>query len=614
MLAAPTARRRPVRTLVSLGVLTVALIGALFAGTRWDTATLAPLLALDLEGGTQLILTPVPEAAGQVTATTISQAIDVIRQRVDASGVAEAEITSQGTGASAKIVVSLPGNPSQETLDLVRTSAQMEFRPVLVATTDVGATDTSAATPTPTASEPATSEGAGPTSPSDSAFYVTDAVQKKFDQLDCSDPANRTGGVNGPADAAFVTCDQSGLWKYILGPVEVEGKRISGASSGLEQLQSGGVGTNWVVSLEFDSQGATQFADTTTRLLSLTPPKNQFGIVLDGLVISAPQVNSVIPDGRAQISGSFTRASAASLANQLSFGSLPVSFQVESEQQISATLGSEQLQRGLAAGLIGLVLVFVYSLFQYRALGLLTIGSLVVAGLLTYVSIGLLSWGMGYRLSLAGIAGIIVAIGFTADSFIVYFERIRDELRDGRTLAGAVERGWTRARRTVLAAKGVNLVSAVVLYYLAVGGVQGFAFTLGLTTVIDVAVVFWFTHPTMEVLSKVPFFRDGHRWSGLSPDRLRVSGIRYVGAGRFAGPESPADVAAEVNAEIDDEVDAETVPTASPVRVGAGPVPAPQLAPDGRRMTIAERRAAARDAAAGTDAPAAARGENEENL
>ncbi len=609
-MAAPTARRRPVRTLVSLGVLTVVLIGALLAGTHWSKATLSPLLALDLEGGTQLILTPVPEAAGQVTATTISQAIDVIRQRVDASGVAEAEITSQGAGANAKIVVSLPGNPSQETLDLVRTSAQMEFRPVLVATTSVGPATSDSATPTPTPSESAGTEGAGPSSPSDSDYYVTDAVQQEFDKLDCSDPANRKGGVNGAADAAFVTCDQNGLWKYILGPVEVQGQRITGASSGLEQLSTGGVGTDWVVSLSFDSQGATQFAATTQRLLDLASPKNQFGIVLDGLVISAPVVNTVIPDGNAQITGNFTRASAASLANQLSFGSLPVSFQVESEQQISATLGSEQLERGLIAGLIGLVLVFIYSLFQYRTLGLLTIGSLVVAGLLTYVSIALLSWGMGYRLSLAGIAGLIVAIGFTADSFIVYFERIRDELRDGRTLAGAVERGWTRARRTILAAKGVNLVSAVVLYYLAVGGVQGFAFTLGLTTIIDVAVVFWFTHPVMEVLSKVPFFRDGHRASGLSPDRLRASGIRYVGAGRFAGPESPTDVAAEVNAEIDEEA------PPPPVPVGARPIgahPAPQLDAQGHRMTIAERRAAARSAAnAEGDAPAS--GTNEENL
>lgn len=603
-MAAPTPRRRPVRTLVTLGVLTVALFGTLLAGFQWSDASLSPKLALDLEGGTQVILTPVPEAQGEVTATTISQAIDVIRQRVDASGVAEAEITSQGSGGSAKIVVSLPGKPDEETLKLVRTSAQMEFRPVLVQSFSPGPV----ASPSPSPSAAATPP-AEPSSPSDAAYYITDAVQQQFDQLDCTDPANRTGGVNGDATAAFVTCDQDGVSKFILGPVEVEGRHITGATSGLETLPNGTTGTKWVVNLSFDNEGTTIFADTTERLLSLNSPQNQFAIVLDGLVISAPVVNQVIPNGQAQISGNFTRQSAASLANQLSFGSLPVSFQVESEQQISATLGSEQLQRGLFAGLIGLVLVFVYSLFQYRLLGLLTIGSLVVAGVLTYVSIALLSWGMGYRLSLAGVAGLIVAIGFTADSFIVYFERIRDELRDGRNLGGAVDRGWARARRTVLAAKGVNLVSAVVLYYLAVGGVQGFAFTLGLTTIIDVAVVFWFTHPMMEVLSKVPFFRDGHRFSGLSPDRLRSTGVRYVGAGRFTMPTAPAEEAGEQVGGL------QVVPQAAAPpgeRVAAGARSGPVTDESGRRLTIAERRAAAR-AQGGDDATTADHGENEEN-
>ena len=590
------------RTLILTTILLIVVpLAVLFVGTKTDGrseknpggAAWAPGLALDLEGGTQLILTPIPEAAGSVTSSTISQAIDVIRQRVDASGVAEAEITSQGTGANAKIVVSLPGNPDEATLALVRTSAQMEFRPVLAQSYDPTAASptpspTASASPSPTATPPAE-----PSSPSDVAYYVTPEVQKEFDALDCTDPANRVGGVNGDPDKAFVTCYADGSSKLILGPVEIKGEHISSATSGLQQLANGATGSDWVVNLEFDSEGTSIFADTTERLLNLGKtegdPLDQFAVVLDGLVITAPQVNSIIPNGRAEISGSFTRASAASLANQLSFGSLPVSFQVESEQQISATLGSEQLQRGLIAGLIGLVLVFIYSLFQYRALGFLTIGSLVVAGIITYAFIALLSWGMGYRLSLAGVAGLIVAIGFTADSFIVYFERIRDELRDGRNLGGAVERGWVRARRTILAAKGVNLVSAVVLYYLAVGGVQGFAFTLGLTTVIDVAVVFWFTHPMMEVISRVPFFRDGHRWSGLSPDRLRSSGIRYVGAGKF---QMPQDVAPP-----GPEPEAESAPAPEKVKVGAPSTP-------GDGMTIAERRAAARAKGATAAAPA----------
>ena len=251
----------------------------------------------------------------------------------------------------------------------------------------------------------------------------------------------------------------------------------------------------------------------TTRLQAQTSPQNQFAMVLDGLVISAPSLKPgvIISDGKAVISGNFTRESAASLANQLNFGSLPISFTVQSEEQISATLGSEQLRMGLIAGLIGLVLVVVYSMFQYRALGLVTVSSLVVSATITYAIITLLSWLYGYRLSLPGVAGLIVAIGITADSFIVYFERIRDELREGRVLVAAVERGWDRARRTILASDTVNLLAAVVLYLLAVGGVKGFAFTLGLTTLIDVLVVFMFTHPVMELLSKTKFFGRGSR-------------------------------------------------------------------------------------------------------
>jgi preprotein translocase subunit SecD len=367
----------------------------------------------------------------------------------------------------------------------------------------------------------------------------------------------------------------------------VDGTDLTSATSGLQPGANGSVSNVWGVNLDFNADGTTKFRETTTRLTPLEPPRNQFAIVLDGLVVSAPSSNDPITNGQASISGSFTRDTAATLANQLSFGSLPLTFEVEGQNTISATLGSEQLQRGLFAGLIGLALVVVYSLFQYRTLGLLTVLSLVVAGAMTYVVIALLSWGMGYRLSLPGIAGLIVAIGFTADSFIVYFERIRDELRDGRTLRLAVQRGWLRARRTIYAAKAVNLLSAVILYFMTVGGVRGFAFTLGLTTIIDVMVVIWFTHPVMELLAKVPFFRDGHKASGLSADRLDVA-PRYRGAGQFSGPQS-----AVADAPVADAPDRERE------LVSAQSVSkAPRVAEDGRRMTIAERRAAERKAAA----------------
>ncbi|WP_426592079.1 protein translocase subunit SecD [Cellulomonas sp. McL0617] len=600
-MAPPTRRRRPVRTLVALGVLIAALFGTIAAGVKWSDASWTPNLALDLEGGTQIILKPVTADGSKPPSGTIDQAIGVIRQRIDSSGVSEAEITSQGSN----IVVSLPGHPSEETLKLVRTSAIMEFRPVLVqgAPTPTAATPTPTSTipangvdaaapdPTPTASAGATPSDvptkAAPDSPSDAAYYVTPKVQADYDKLDCTDPANRTGGLNGDPDKAFVTCDQDGTAKYILGPVEVEGARISGANAGLKQLPGGGNSNEWVVNLTFDSKGTDQFTKVTTRLQGLTSPQNQFAMVLDGLVISAPSLapGVVISDGRAQISGNFTRDSAVGLANQLNFGSLPISFTVQSEEQISATLGSEQLKMGLVAGLIGLLLVVFYSMFQYRALGLVTVSSLVVSATLTYAIITLLSWLNGYRLSLPGVAGLIVAIGITADSFIVYFERIRDELREGRTLVAAVERGWSRARRTILASDTVNLLAAVVLYVLAVGGVKGFAFTLGLTTLLDILVVFMFTHPVMELLSKTRFFGEGHVLSGLDPRRLGVPTVRYAGRGRVVTV-APAG---------DDVQDAPEQPTT----VGAGSrVPVSVGAPNdtGRGLTIAERRAAAKKA------------------
>ena len=222
----------------------------------------------------------------------------------------------------------------------------------------------------------------------------------------------------------------------------------------------------------------------------------------------------------------------------MKFGALPISFDLQTRTQISPTLGEEQLRLGLIAGLVGLLLVVGYSLLQYRALGLVTVASIVVAAVLTYLVITLLGWTQNYRLDMAGVTGLIVAIGVTADSFIVYFERIRDELRDGRTLRTAVETGWRRARRTILVADGVNFLGALVLYLLASSSVRGFAFTLGLTTLIDVFVVYFFTHPLVALLSRRKFFADGHPWSGVDPNRLGTAG-RYVGRGRFA-PARPA--------------------------------------------------------------------------
>ncbi|PJJ55400.1 protein translocase subunit SecD [Compostimonas suwonensis] len=531
-MAKSTPVKKAWRSLTWLVVLIVGLTALLAGGVLWSNATWAPKLALDLEGGTQIILAPKLESNGQsVSQEQLDQAVAIIRQRVDASGVSEAEIQTQG---GQNIVVSLPGTPDQETLNRIESSAKLEFRPVLVAgapaTSFVGEDGKSTPAPTPDPGLEATPSIA-PSNGSD-LNYITPALQAQFQAFDCASIDANSANV-APADEPLITCEADSSVKYILGPVEVSGENIADASSGLVTTQTGASTGQWAVNIVFDDKGTEAFGKVTSRLNGLTGSQNQFAIVLDGKVISAPQTNAVITDGRPQITGNFTEASAKTLADQLKFGALPLSFTVQSNENISATLGTTQLLSGLIAGLIGLVLVVIYSLFQYRLLGLVTVASLVVAAILTYLVIALLSWREGYRLSLAGVAGLIVAIGFTADSFIVYFERIRDELRDGRGLVSAVEAGWGRAKRTIYAAKAVNLLSAIVLYVLAVGNVRGFALTLGITTVIDVIVVILFTHPVLQLLATTKFFSSGHKASGLDPTAL---GAIYRGRAQFRKP------------------------------------------------------------------------------
>jgi preprotein translocase subunit SecD len=390
---------------------------------------------------------------------------------------------------------------------------------------------TASASPSPS---PAAS-GATPTDPTDLA-WITDDVTAQFTALDCSDPTALENVVDDPKKP-LVTCDVSGAAKYILGPVAVSGDKITNATSGYQSNQQGNVTSEVEIALTLNGDGAKQYADISRKMVALPEPQNQLAATLDSRVIVAPRFNEAILDGRASITGGFTLDSARSLADQLKFGALPLSFVEQTSIDISPTLGSEQLRYGLIAGLIGLLLVVGYSLLQYRALGFVTVASILVAGLITYLTITILGWSHNYRLDMAGVTGLIVAIGFTADSFIVYFERVRDELRDGRSLAAAVETGWNRAKRTILVADGVNFLAALTLYALASSSVRGFAFTLGLTTLIDLLVVFLFTHPVLTLLARRPFFRDGHAWSGLDPRRLGVpTTVRYAGRGRFTTP------------------------------------------------------------------------------
>lgn len=495
--------------------------------TAQPGASWTPELALDLQGGTEIILTPTVAEGEQASAEQIAQAVTIIRARVDGSGVGEASVAPQG---SQNIVVSIPGVPDDTTLQLIKASALLEFRPVLFTTINTPATE-SVTVDSTLSNTPTTT----PVNASD-LNWITPLLQAQFEALDCTKPFRTAGQVDDPA-LPMLTCDDLGLYKYILGPVEVRGANISDAFAGTVQTSTGASTNTWAVNLEFDAEGTAAFGAVTQRLFGLQSPQNQFAITLDGLVITAPSTNAVITNGQAQITGNFDQASATSLADQLKYGALPIGFEVQSQENISATLGDDSLRGGIIAGVIGLLIVVLYMAFQYRGLATVVLGSLIVAALLVYLFIAFLSWRQGYRLSLAGVAGLIVAIGITADSFIVYFERIKDELREGKSLEVAVEAGWKRAIRTILVSDAVSLTAAVVLYLLTSANVRGFAFTLGLTTLVDLLVVTLFTHPMVQLLARHPFFASGNKWSGFD---LSASATNYVGRGQFRVAENLA--------------------------------------------------------------------------
>jgi preprotein translocase subunit SecD len=535
-LAASSTVKSARKSLIWLLVIIFGLAGLIgFGSTTDENASFTPKLALDLQGGTQIILSPLLLDGQAVTTEQLDQAVSIIRQRVDASGVSESQVTTQG---DTNIIVSIPGIPDENTLALIKASAKLEFRPVLITsagtptaavdgseTPDPDGTETPAPDETPAAEAPS----AVPTDGSD-LNWITPEIQKEFDDLDCASVFREPGQIDDP-DVPLVTCDANGFTKFILGPVEVDGANISDASNGTVTSSTGASTNTWAVNLEFDEIGTEGFSTVTQRLFPLEQPRNQFAITLDGFVITAPTTQAVITNGSAQITGSFDRESSKVLADQLKYGSLPIGFEVQSQENISATLGQDQLTSGLLAGLIGLILVVIYSAFQYRGLAIVTVGSLLVAAVLVYLLIAFLSWRQGYRLSMAGVAGLIVAIGITVDSFIVYFERVRDEIREGRNLEVAVENAWKRSIRTILASDAVSFTAAATLFLLTVGNVRGFAFTLGLTTIVDLIVVLLFTHPLLRLLARTKFFSSGHPWSGFDSKALKASG--YVGRGQF---------------------------------------------------------------------------------
>ena len=526
---APPATSKPGRSLIALIVLLIG--GVVWA--FWPGTDSSVRLGLDLQGGTQVILVPQPVVEGtEITDEQLAQTVEIIRARVDGLGVAEAEVTTQGSGNSAAIVVSVPGLGQDRVVELVQRTALLNFRPVwnVLSPFSIDPADADAAEGDAAEGDAAETEESADDSASDGEAQSAEIVQApdyspefqaEVDALDCLDPVNLAGGTPDDPTEWLGACDQSGGQKYVMEPAFIEGVSVTDANA---QLTQQGIG--WVVTLEFDSEGAGALAEASTELSALpecgsgATPCNAFAIVLDGVVVSAPRFNEPILGGQAQIEGDFNVEEARDLANVLKYGALPVTLDVVDITSVSATVGGDQLRAGIIAGLIGLALVSIYLLLYYRVLGLVAVASLAVAGGLLYLFVVIFSKTIGLTLTLAGVAGAIVAVGITADSFIVYFERMRDELRDGRSLRQACDSGWVRARRTLLAADFVTLLAAVVLYFLSIGSVRGFAFILGLTTVIDLIIAFWFTHPVVVLMGRRKFMQGGSKWSGLDPERL----------------------------------------------------------------------------------------------
>jgi preprotein translocase subunit SecD len=546
--AQPTTTSKPGRLLVALVVLIVIMLAGVvgkyaFQPSNWHKGFKVGL-GLDLSSGTTVTLKAVSTTPGKPPSQAdMTTAISIMNNRVNSAGFTGASVEQQGNDI---ITVAVPGKGSQQVANLVGTTAQLRFRQVLLAANNT-TTPTPTPTPTPSASaspkasaSPSPKASASPNpSPSPSASSkpklsttadgtgdaaaLSAKVKAQFDKLNCAakDWRAQIYGDNpnnwDNPKIQVVTCYQGA--KYALDKSTVTGQMVSKAGVA---LQPNG---NWWVTLNFKPDGAKAFGTLTSQMFakyqgSATNPLNTFAIVLDGTPVSIPYVSSAITGGNGQIQGTFSQQSATSLANILTYGALPLSFQKQSVQSVSAQLGASQLKAGLIAGAIGLLLVVIYSFLYYRGLGLVSVSSLAIAALLSYLSVVLLSKYGDLTMSLAGIAGLIVAIGITADSFVVFFERLRDEVRDGRTLRTAVERGWQRARRTILVSDTVSFLAAALLWKFAIGDVKGFAFTLGLTTLVDVVVVFLFTKPMVTLLVRTKFYGQGHPLSGLDPARL----------------------------------------------------------------------------------------------
>ncbi|HVW80383.1 MAG TPA: protein translocase subunit SecD [Mycobacteriales bacterium] len=506
------------------------------------------------QGNNHIIISVPGKGRNQVVATVGQTALLRFRQVLAVGNYAPTPAASTtpsvspspavSTSATAKAGGKGKGSTSGKKSHGDALSAALLAKPKASTTPTPSATPSVTPSPTTTASpsvspSPTGTSVADQTSdqplPNSESPTLTTAFEKAFSTWDCSKHPNPTNG-NDIASDYIIACDPpttAGL-KYLLAPATIEGTQVKSASAGLSTQ-----GVDWQVNLSFSGSGSSAWLALTKKAYEATgsadngfasgcaPPKgcNAIAITLDGVVQSAPDSETDgIPGGIAQITGNFSQSQATDLADVLKYGSLPLKFSQSDVETVSATLGSNQLHGGLIAGAIGLALVILFSLVYYRALGIVTIGSLAVSGLILYAVTTLLGHSsVGYTLSLPGIAGFIVAVGITADSFVVYFERLRDEVREGRRLRSAVDRAWPRARRTILSADTVSLLAALILYIVSIGDVRGFAFTLGLSTLSDLLIVFFFTRPLLQILGRRPAFDSGKGWTGIGRARAGVT-------------------------------------------------------------------------------------------
>jgi preprotein translocase subunit SecD len=460
--------------------------------------------------------------------TLLYQPYSATGNTTPATSASPSASASASPSASASSTAKATPSPSASATSTASTSAKI----VPAASSSASPTASASPSASASASPSATSTATAPTYFGDPSL-VNKETLALFNKVNCK-PNDTTqwkieAGYTNPQDydnpnAQIVSCDSSG-GKYALDVAKVPGTQIATAAAELSTTSN-----QWEVLVTLKGAGATAFANLTAEQAAkyysaASTNEDDFwldtiAVVLDGNVTTAPETNGAIPGGTFQVTGNFTQAEATQLANVLTYGALPLNFTILTADTVSASLGRAQLTGGLIAAAIGLGLVVIYSFLYYRGLGLVSVFSLVIAGTIALLAVMLLTKYQNFALELAGIAGLIVAIGITADSFVVFFERLRDEVREGKALRPAVEAGWKRARRTILVSDTVSFIAAVLLYYFSIGEVKGFAYTLGLTTIIDVVVVFLFTKPMVTLLARTKFYGNGHPMSGLDPARL----------------------------------------------------------------------------------------------